>query len=315
MILTFSGDPFLAHRAARDALREAGFAPSAVTEVGEGLEPGEVANLAGQAGLFGPVAILLDFDAAFVGQAGVKPRNDTLKALEALDADAAHVVIVDSGASDARARRYRALGDVRHLPTPKYERLPAWVRDELTASNVRFTRGVPELLADLFGGDLPGIASEVRKLAVLDEELDEARVRFLAHRPAARDAFALIEAAVAGRAADALAIARTLANAGEPPQRVLGALSWQFDLVARCVGIQARDGRPRPDAVARELKVKPFPAKKALAIAGRLDETSLRRVLQDLVEAEVAAKTGRDPHLALEQLTLRLAASFERRAA
>ena len=83
------------------------------------------------------------------------------------------------------------MGTFDHRPTPRFASLAGWIANELRAHDLTFGRGVPALLADLFGEDLPGIASEIEKLAVLEGELDEERVRRIVNRPAARDAFDL----------------------------------------------------------------------------------------------------------------------------
>ncbi len=310
MILAFSGDPFLAARASRRALRARGFRAEATTELGEGMTGAEVAQLAAQSGLFGAVALLLDFDAAFTGQAGVKPRNEVVKALSEVPPDPL-IVVLDSGATASRQKTYATLGEHKHLPTPRFNALASWARGELKSEGVSFESDVPDTLADLFGEDLPGIAAEVQKLAVLDETLTSARVRDISNRPAARDAFGFIDALIQGDALAALFTLRSLVSQGEAPPRILGALSWQFGLVARCVGL--REGRGRIDAggVAGALKVKPFVAQKALGIAQHLDETRLLGVLDKLLEADVAMKTGGDGVWALERLALELSELFE----
>ena len=304
MVLSFSGDPFLAPRAARRALRARGFRSEDVTELGEGMTPPQVAQLAAQSGLFGQTALLLDFDAAFKGQAGVKPRNDTLKALE--NVQDTLIVVLDLTATPARQKTYGELGTHESLPTPRYGALTHWVRQEVQAAKLEFERDVPDTLADLFGEDLPSVAAEIQKLAVLDETLTSERVREIANRPASRDAFALIEALAAGDPRRALSICRSLVAQGEAPPRVLGALTWQYTLVARCVGLQAGRARVDPGLVAQTLKVKPFVAQKALTLAKPLDETGLKRVLTSLLRADVAMKTGKDEVWALESLALEL---------
>ena len=309
MIMAFSGDPFLVNRAARRVLRARGFRPEEVTELGEGMVAAEVAQVAAQSGLFGNVALLLDFDAAFKGQGGVKPRNQAIKALETVPEDV-FVVVLDANASASRQKTYANLGEHHAHPTPRFGGLTQWIRQELKAANVDADKDVPDALADLFGEDLPSIAAEVQKLAVLDEQLSAMRVRDIVNRPASRDAFDFIESTAKGDAAAALRTCRSLLAQGEAPQRVLGALTWQYTLVARCVGL--REGRAQTDAglIAKTLKVKPFVAKKALAIAKHLDESSLRLALGFILDADVAAKTGKDEVLALESLALRLAGLF-----
>lgn len=309
MILSFSGDPFLAPRAARRALRELGVSREEVTELGEGLDAAQVSLLAAQSGLFGRVALLLDFDAAFKGQAGVKPRNDLIKALAAVPEDTI-IVITDLGATDARRKALAKLGDHQHLPTPRFGALTQWIRTELEEANVRFRPDVPAALADLFGEDLPGIASEIEKLAVLDEQFTAERVREITGRLAARDAFDLIEATAGGDARAALATCRALLAQGEAPPRVLGALNWQFDLVARCVALRETRGRADANTVASALRVRPFVAQKALGIARKLDEARLRRALSLILAAEVRMKSGKDDAWALEGATLELAQLF-----
>ena len=311
MILSFSGDEFLATRAARRALQARGFRLDEVTELGEGMGAGQVAQLAAQSGLFGQVALLLDFDAAFKGQAGVKPRNEVMKALESVPEDSL-IVVIDLNASASRQKTYNALGQHESLPTPRFNALTHWVRQELTAENVQFDKDVPQTLADLFGEDLPSIASEIQKLEVLDETLTGERVREIVNRPAARDAFDLIEAASQGEAARALAICQSLVAQGEAPPRVLGALTWQYNLVARCVGLKEDRATVNDALVMQTLKVKPFVAKKALGLAKGLDEAKLKEVLSTILEADVAMKSGGDEGWALERLALELSSLAER---
>lgn len=310
MILAFSGDRFLVRRDARRALQERGLTASDVSERGEGLEPEEIPRLARQSGLFGATAVLLDFDEAFQGQAGVKPRNAALAALEEVPADTV-VVVMDAGATPARQKRYRALGTLSHRPSPRHGALRSWISQEMKEQGLEATGGVPALLADLFGEDLPGLASEIHKLTVLGERLDEDRVRALVNRPASRDAFDLIGAITAGDEAAATRVARTLLDAGEAPPRILGALAWQFGLVARAFGLlEETDEVPRALA-ARALGVAPFPAEKAVGLARRMDEAALDDVFRVLVDTDLAIKTGRrDASWALSEAAMVLSSRF-----
>ena len=309
MVLSFSGDPYLATRAALRALRSRGFRAEETRELGEGFTVDQVRQLLAQAGLFGRQALYLDFDAAFQGQAGVRPRNEVLKVLDEVPAESL-VVVVDLGATPARQKHFRRVGDHEHLPTPRFDSLTHWVRQELTGAGLRFRQEVPEVLADLFGEDLPAIVAEIHKLATLDEELTGDRVRDVVNRLASRDAFDLIEATAAGDPARALTVCRSLLAQGEAPARILGALSWQYGLVARCVAL--RESRARADSalVARTLRIKPFVAGKALAIAVKLDESRLARVLDTILDADVGLKTGRNEAWTLESLAVELASTF-----
>lgn len=332
MVISFSGDPYLARRAAKRALAERGFQPSDVTELGEGMTPSAVATLAAQGGLFGQVALLLDFGEAFTGHAGVKPRSEMMSTLRTVS-EGALIAVLDQEATPARIKNWREIGEHLETPTPRYEALPRWVTKELDANQVTYDRDVPSTLAELFGEDVAAIASEIAKLTALDEKFTAERVRQLANRAAVHDAFDLIDAIAKGDAATALQIARQLLAEGEAPQRVLGALVWQFMLVAKALafaisengsGAAAGSGAAgsRPDArtspqalagkAATALKVRPFVAQRALTLAAVLDERSLREAMSDLLDADVAAKSGGDPEWALESLVIGLASRWAR---
>lgn len=311
MIISFSGDPFLATRAARRELRELGLRGHEIVELGEGLDPEVLRRQGAQGGLFGRVGLLLDFDQAFTGKAGVKPRNDTIAALSDVPAETI-VAVIDSSASASRQKRYAEFGSHRHMPTPRFGGLTQWVRAELQEAGVDFDGDVPGALVDLFGEDLPGIASEVTKLRVLGEKLSAQRVREIAGRLAARGAFDLIEAIAQGEPVRAIEVCDSLVSQGEAAPRVIAALIWQYGLVARCLAMLESRGRLSEAEAARELGVKPFVAKKSLGIAGRLDEGGLRRILMTILEADRAMKSGRDESWALEALALELSGHHAR---
>jgi DNA polymerase III subunit delta len=318
MLRVFAGEAFLARRAALGALaamREDD--PNLeVVRLDEGMEATSVREALGQGGLFGRVALFLDLDEAFGGAGQTAERNAVIDALaafgEGFASGAADAVVLDGGATPARQKRWRELGDLKVLPTPRYGNLNRWVAQELEAAGVTVRGDVAGALVDLFGEDLPGIAGEVAKLALLEGAITPERARAIAHRPAARSAFDLTDAIAAGDRASALRTARGLLELGEAPVRVMAVLAWQIDLVVRCAALALRDPEVTPEEAARELKSSPYPTKKALAVARGLDEAVLADLVARTVDADVAMKTGRDPDWALESVVIDLAGRFAR---
>ena len=104
-------------------------------------------------------------------------------------------------------------------------------------------------------------------------------------------------------------MARQLIEEGEAVQKIFGALVWQFMIVAKAVAlIQSTGGRaPSGGQAAQALKTKPFVAQRALALARNLREEDLLPVLGGLLAADVKAKSGADPELALESGIVSLA--------
>ncbi len=308
MIVSFTGDAFLARRAAKRYLEARGYRGAGLVELSAPFDPASVAQAAGQGGLFAEIALLLDLTDAFPGQAGTKPRSELLAVLSGLRTQTL-MVVYEPEATDARRRSLAAIGEHLDLPTPRYEALPRWVAGELKEAGLDFERDVPQLLADIFGEQPAEIASEIGKLALLRERLTAERVRRIVNRFAARDAFDLIDAIAAGDPAAAAAIAAQLGEEGEAPQRVFGALTWQFMLVAKAVALKAQAAPKRVSAqqAAGALKVRPFAAQKALGLAERLDEDALVDVLEKLLAADLRAKSGGDAQLALDSVVISLA--------
>lgn len=311
MLLTFAGDPFLARRAALRALaeRRAADAGLEVVRLGEGLEASHVREALGQGGLFGGVLVFVDLDEAFAGSGATAERSAAIDALATAGATA-EAIVVDAAATPARQRRWRELGRLEVVATPRYALLGRWIAQELREAGVAVRGDVAGALADLFGDDLPGIAGEVEKLALLDGAVTPERAREVAQRPAARSAFDLTDAIAAGDAAAALRTARGLLELGEAPVRVMAALTWQVDLVVRCAALALRDPSVTPEAAARELGTSPYPTRKALAAAVGLDEAMLADLVARAVAGDVAMKSGRDPAWALEAAVLDLARRF-----
>ena len=309
MIESYSGDAFLAARAARARLAQLRSESFEMTELAEDLTPDRVQAVAGQSGLFGAGALYLDFDAAFSGQAGVKPRNAMLKLLPTLSGDT-RIIVLDSSATAARQKQWKAMGEHVNLPTPKWGALERWIADELKATGVNFKRDVPGVMVELFGEDLPGIASEIMKLQLVGVELTAGNLRELTGKEGVADAFSLLDAIVAGDSAAAVEQCRALRRQDEDGVKVLAAVSWQFGLVARCTGLLQAEPRAGDSRVASALKVHPFVAGKVRRIAAGLNEQSLKPVLSAIADAELASKSGRSGDWALEKLALQLSSQL-----
>jgi len=309
MIVAFAGDPFLSERAATNYFREQGIKQEDINILSEDLDAVKLNELLSQSGLFGKTNLLLNFDSAFKGKAGVKPRNDVLKLLESTQTDST-IVIIDQKATATREKTYKRIGEYHKFPSPRFGSLISWVRQELKAEGIKFTNDVPNTLADIFGEDLPSIASEIKKLKSIDYELNTESIRTITNRPASRDAFDLIEATANGQTKNALMICRSLFAQGESPARVLGALSWQYNIVAKAVALLQDNPRADGYAAARELKVQPYVAKKSVGIARKLDEYKLKKVLKLILSADLAIKSGKNEQWALESLALELCDIF-----
>ncbi len=294
VIVSFTGDPFLARRAARAEAELRGLEWRLLPP-----DPMRVRQAA-SGGLFGPGGAIVDL--RDVGEAEWKALRSVL---EELPADAV-VILLDPRPTSARSRWLGKHTEKRDHPTPRYREKQRWVVNEMKRMEIK----APAAVAHFLGGleaDLEAIHAELEKVALLEGPLTLDRVRELVALDAPLSSFDLVDAAAAGRFERALGVLKNLIDRGEEPLRILGALSKHYTRAAVLWAELQNRNLSDKDAAAL-LKIHPFAAKKLMTFARRLNEDSLLRALDALAAAELKAKTGRDPVLALERLLLALRA-------
>jgi len=290
MVIAFTGDPFLAREALLQEARLKGlsrFTEPTPEALAQALAPG----------LFGGGGAMLDLRE--VGEAEWKALKPLLESVP----EGVPVLLLDPRPTPSRAAFYRSR-ERRDFPTPKGKDLLRHIENRAKRLGLKLPAGVAQYLASL-EGDLEALERELEKLALLPPPLTLEKVeRVVALRPPLTG-FDLVRSVLEKNPKEALFRLRRLREEGEEPLRLLGALSWQFALLARASFLLRENPRPREEDLAR-LEAHPHAAKKALEAARRLGEEALKEALDALIEAEKRAKGGKDPWLALEAAVLRL---------
>ncbi|AWN22880.1 DNA polymerase III subunit delta [Deinococcus irradiatisoli] len=297
MILAFSGNRFLVEEAAREALSARGLHLRDLPRIsGEDVTPQVLEPLLAP-GLFGEAAALVDLE-------GVRPDKALL---DVLATPGALVVVLDPLGAAGRVKHYQQHGQHQAVPSPsKTGEVTGWVMARAKAMRLKLEQGAALYLAEVFGPDLAGIAAELNKLAYLDTPLSAEAVRTVVGRERPGDSFAMLAAATAGQPTEALGELRRLLGSGEDPFKLMGAVVWQYSLVARSVALLAAFGRLSEGEAAQRLGVKPYPARKALEVARRLSEAKIGAHLKRILEADLAMKRGLDASAVLERLLVQL---------
>lgn len=296
-ILALTGNRFLADETLRDVLS------------GRGLNARDLPRFSGEdvnvdtlgphlaPSLFGDGGVIVDFE-------GLKPDKALLELLASAPVT---VAILDEAPPATRLKLYEKSGEVVASPAPsKPGDVTGWVVTRTKRMGLRLERDAAGYLAEVFGADLAGIAGELNKLELLGGALSRERVQGVVGREPPGDSFAMLGAATAGRPGEAVLQLRRLLASGEDPFRLLGAVVWQYSLIARTVGLLQEQGRVSDTVAAQRLGIKPFPAKKALEVARRLSESRIRAHLGAVLDTDLALKRGLDPQVALERLLVRL---------
>lgn len=299
MLVAFTGDPFLAKEAFWQEARLWGL--SRLTE-----PTPEVLAQALSPGLFGTGGALLDLRELSEGEwKALKPFLEGIP-------EEVPVLVLDPRPSPSRAAFYRSR-ERRDFPTPKGKDLLRHLENRAKRLGLRLPSGVAQYLASLVAPpsgeeavDLEALERELEKLALLTPPLTLEKVESAVALKPPVGGFDLVRAVLGKDPKEALARLKRLKEEGEEPLRVLGALSWQFALLAKAHFLLQETPRPKEEDLSR-LRVHPYAARKALEEARRLQREGLAEALDTLIEAERRAKGGKDPWLALEAAVLRLA--------
>ena len=137
-----------------------------------------------------------------------------------------------------------ALGHVVLAQPVRAHELEGWLESRMRQRGVRAERAAVQRLAERVQGNLLAAAQEVDKLALLAGEgtLDAARMEALVADAARFDVFRLVDAALAGQAAQATRMLAGLRAEGEAVPALMGMVVMELNRVAALARVQARGG-------------------------------------------------------------------------
>ena len=211
---------------------------------------------------------------------------------------------------DKRARAFKAAekaGRAVEFKTPGEKDLMKWVALELSKSKVKIAPETAAYFLRSIGGDMETAVREMEKLAafkgeggaVLEGDIDAVCVKALETR-----IFDLVGTMGRGELKKALTIYRNLIMTKEPPMRVLAMVTRQIRLIYQCKTL-SREGVSLSEAAAR-LGQREFVVRECMRQAGSFSEETLRRALEDCLDADMSIKTGRmKDELAVELLIVK----------
>jgi len=183
----------------------------------------------------------------------------------------------------------------------KGPQLNQWVLARVRERGGGISSEAAGLLCQLVGGNLWAMASEIDKLVLFAEgrRSDAEDVRTLVSSAQDISVFAMIDAVVDSKAEAAGQLLQQLLRRGAAPAYLLYMLDRQFRMIIRAKELKAQ--RQSDTAVQQKLGIPAsFALERTLAQAARYSMERLKQVYQQLLEADLAIKTGRfDGELAL----------------
>ncbi|HEX7714477.1 MAG TPA: DNA polymerase III subunit delta [Bacillota bacterium] len=180
--------------------------------------------------------------------------------------------------------------------------LPLWIKQRSEHMGLKLTSDQLRLIAERLGTDLLLVRTQLEKVStfcgkassITDDDLD----RLITGTPEA-DIFGLIDAVSAKNPKLSLGKLETYLDSGENELKLLATLARQFRNIT--AALVAKEQRLTPRNLAERLGINPYVAEKSFSQAGRFDLEELHGILERLLRADYAIKTGqREPRLELE---------------
>ena len=172
--------------------------------------------------------------------------------------------------------------------------LKRWIAGTLGRDGKKITENTVQLIISKTGTDMDNIQMELEKLVCYCMDRDvvtDADVEAVCTTRISNHIFDMINAIADRKQKAALELYYDLLALKEPPMRILFLIARQCNMLlqAKEMKLKGHDNR----TIGSKLGVPPFIAQKILNQASKFKTSTLRRAVQQCVEAETAVKTGR----------------------
>lgn len=214
---------------------------------------------------------------------------------------------------DKRGRLFKAAkaaGRVVELGRQDERTLNAWILSMVKRDGKNITGDALTLFREKSGEDMENIANELEKLLCYVYEkaaIERSDVEAVCTVTTESRVFDMIHAVALKQQKKALELYYDLLSLKEPPMRILFLIARQFNQMLQVKDLREQ-GYDNP-TIATKAGVAPFVVKRSLSQASRFSKETLRRAVEDCVEAEEAVKTGRlGDRLAVEMVIVKYSA-------
>lgn len=239
-----------------------------------------------------------------------KPLGDYLPSIP----ESTLLVLVD-GVPDKKARDRNPLlselaskAKVVTFPALKASELRAWIQKRVLERGGAISPAAIDLLARTVGGNLWVMANEIEKLIAYasGRQIAEADIEQLVADARETSIFNLVDAIVEFRSNVAQEMLEKMLQKGAAPTHVLVMLARQLNFIVRAKDLR-RQGKPLAEIRAILNIAQEFLFNRVLEQAGRYSLERLKEVYHQLLETDIAIKTGKyEGELALNMLVAEL---------
>ena len=196
---------------------------------------------------------------------------------------------------------------LEELTTPDSKVLPVWIQQRARHRNIAIGGEAVAVLADFVGPNLRQLDNELEKLSLYayKRTITAQDVRALVADAGEEMIWNLTDGLGQRSPRNAMRALRELRRRDQNPIGLLSSIARQYRLIIEVKTAQQK-GHGDENAIAKELGEKPFPVKKAMQLAGRYSFAELEAIMEHLLEADMAMKTGSDQDTVLDVLIAEL---------
>jgi DNA polymerase-3 subunit delta len=199
-------------------------------------------------------------------------------------------------------------GHVKEFVAPSRDALQQWIIERAASKDGNIGPRAAQALASYVGDDLRLLDQELEKLLSYvggARPVSEDDVHLLTPYVRETSIFDMIDAVREGDGREALSLLHRLLDEGKAPLYLFAMIVNQFRTLIQVKGLLGRNKSGQE--IARELKLHPYAAQKAVQQARSFSQEQLRRIYSRLLETDLAIKTGQmSDLLALDMLVVDL---------
>lgn len=202
------------------------------------------------------------------------------------------------------------------LKAPDGKALPAWLQARARSKGIAIDGGAVALLAENVGPNLRQLDNELEKLSLyaLGRSITVQDVREIVTDASEEKIWNLTDGLCQRNAGKAMRALHDLRRMDEAPLRLLASIANQYRMLIEVKTLMA-SGQRNKDAIAKQLGYKPFPVQKAMGLVNSFSFDELAAIMERLLEADMAMKTGVDQQCELDMVVADLTLQPEHRSA
>ena len=186
-------------------------------------------------------------------------------------------------------------GKFQNFEFLKGQKLKNWVKKEFEKEDTRIETGVLEKLINFVGSDLWRMNNEIKKLVNYKkrDSIALGDIKLLVKPKIEMDIFKTIEAISRKNKKQALKFIENHLEKGDNPFYLLSMINYQFRNLLMLKAKTEFSGNFQITALSKELKIHPYPLRKAIAILKFFSLEELKKIYHKIFKADLAMKTGK----------------------